>query len=190
MRSLCFKSILLTTTLVAVKAANQTTDKMTALPEAGPLPTEWYSGFLEVTPTKALHYVFIKSLDKPDTDPVLIWFNGGPGCSSLLGLMQEHGPFVFDDGQTVLKPNPWPWNYRSNMLYIESPAAVGFSYAGTPEDAIHTDVSQSEDAFAALQQWYLAFPEFRNNSLYITGESYAGVYAPYLAWQIHEWNLV
>jgi carboxypeptidase C (cathepsin A) len=87
-----------------------------------------------------LHYVFIESLDKPTTDPVLIWFNGGPGCSSLHGLFQEHGPFIIDDGETIIKPNPFPWNQRANLLYIESPAGVGFSTANST-DSLHNDMS-------------------------------------------------
>jgi carboxypeptidase C (cathepsin A) len=88
-----------------------------------------------------LHYVFIESLDKPTTDPVLIWFNGGPGCSSLLGLFQENGPFIIDDGETIIKPNPFPWNQRANLLYIESPAGVGFSIANSSDDLLHSDMS-------------------------------------------------
>ena len=75
--------------------------------------------------------MYIESLDKPSTDPVLIWFNGGPGCSSLLGLFQENGPYIFDDGEELIKPNPFPWNQKANLLYIESPAGVGFSFAET-----------------------------------------------------------
>jgi serine carboxypeptidase-like clade 2 len=48
---------------------------------------------------------------------------------------------VIDDGQTVIKPNPEPWNKRANMLYIESPAGVGFSIANTTDDMNHTDMS-------------------------------------------------
>ena len=169
--------------VTAVLAANNVTDRVTSLPGCAPLPSAWYSGYLDVNQTtKSLHYVFIESLRNPATDPILIWFNGGPGCSSLLGLFAEHGPFVFDDGETIIKPNPYPWNINASLLYLESPAGVGFSWAGSPDEYLHSDMSQSEDAFAALRNFYLAFPERRNNSLFITGESYAGVYAPYLAW--------
>jgi carboxypeptidase C (cathepsin A) len=178
------KNMLLPTLLFVgvALAANNVTDKMTALPDCAPLPSAWYSGFLDVSPSKSLHYVFIESLSKPSTDPILIWFNGGPGCSSMLGLLSEHGPFVFDDGETIIKPNPYPWNTRANLLYLESPAGVGFSVANTTDDLLHSDMSQSEDAFTGLRSFYQAFPAYRSNPLYVTGESYAGVYAPYLAW--------
>lgn len=167
---------------LVAQAANNVTDKVTWLPSCAPLPSNWWSGFLDITPTKSLHYIFIESLDKPATDPILIWFNGGPGCSSLLGLFQENGPFVIDDGETLIKPNPFPWNMRANLLYIESPAGVGFSVANTTDDLLHSDMSQSEDAFAGLKDFYRAFPAYRSNELYITGESYGGIYVPYLSW--------
>jgi carboxypeptidase C (cathepsin A) len=49
-------------------------------------------------------------------------------------------------------------------------------------------MTQSKDAFAALMDWYAGFPEFLTNDLYISGESYGGIYTPYLAWQIHQHN--
>jgi len=71
-----------------------------------------YSGYLNVTgadgvnKTKHLHYVFIESLNSPADDPVVVWFNGGPGCSSMLGFFSENGPFKIDDNSTVgLEPN-------------------------------------------------------------------------------------
>jgi carboxypeptidase C (cathepsin A) len=127
-------------------------DEVLGLPECGnSLPTPWYSGYLTASPTKKLHHVFVTSLSDPDNDPVVVWFNGGPGCSSLLALFQEHGPFVIDDGEYYIKPNPEPWNKRANILYIESPAGVGFSLANGTGDTLHSDLSQSEDAFAGLQ---------------------------------------
>jgi carboxypeptidase C (cathepsin A) len=173
-----------------VFAANNVTDKVISLPSCAPLPSNWWSGFLNISPTKSLHYIFIESLNNATTDPILIWLNGGPGCSSMLGLFQENGPFIFDDGESIIKPNPYPWNMKANLLYIESPAGVGFSVANTTNDLLHSDMSQSEDAFAGLKDFYNAFPKYRNNELYLTGESYGGIYVPYLAWQIHQWNLV
>jgi carboxypeptidase C (cathepsin A) len=70
----------------------------------------------------------------------------------------------------------------ANVLYIESPAGVGYSLAGNVQDTIHNDMSTSVDAVAALYQWYLKFPEFVDNELYISGESYGGIYVPYLGW--------
>lgn len=74
------------------------------------------------------------------------------------------------------------------MLYLESPAGVGFSTADTDRDIYHNDMSQSQDALAALKEWYAIFPEYKKNDLYISGESYGGIYVPYLAWQIHQNN--
>jgi carboxypeptidase C (cathepsin A) len=105
------------------------------------------------------------------------------------GLFAENGPYVFDDGENVIKPNPYPWNQRAHLLYIESPAGVGFSINMTVDDGRHNDLSQAEDAFAAIQDFYVGFPELLKNDLYISGESYAGIYVPYLAWQLHQHNL-
>jgi carboxypeptidase C (cathepsin A) len=118
-------------------------DKMSNLPDAPAFTTETYSGFLNVSDTKSLHYVFAESESDPANDPVVIWFNGGPGCSSMLAFMQENGPLAIDDGEDFIKTNPYPWNTRMNMLWIESPAGVGFSYAGTEKDLQTNDMVQS-----------------------------------------------
>jgi carboxypeptidase C (cathepsin A) len=68
----------------------------------------------------------------------------------MLGLFSENGPFVFDDGESQIKPNQYPWNSRSNLLYIESPARVGFSKGTGDNDGNHNDLSQSIDLFAAV----------------------------------------
>lgn len=60
--------------------------------------------------------------------PVVFWTNGGPGCSSLLGLLAEHGPFRVDQEGKTLVGNPMSWNTAVNIFYVEQPAGVGFSY--------------------------------------------------------------
>mmetsp|Transcript_27834 Transcript_27834/g.20225 ORF Transcript_27834/g.20225 Transcript_27834/m.20225 type:complete len:99 (+) Transcript_27834:190-486(+) len=98
--------------------------------------------------------MFVESQSNPSEDPVLIWFNGGPGCSSMLGFINEHGPRVIDDGESYVKNNPYPWNNKQSVLYLESPAGVGFSIAGTEADWSSDDMQQSEDALVALHSWY------------------------------------
>ena len=169
--------------LVGSTLAAHPQDIVVGLPDCNRLNSDWYSGHLAASlPTKKLHYVFVSSMSDPSKDPVVVWFNGGPGCSSLLALFQEHGPYVIDDGEFYIKTNPEPWNKSANVLYLVSPAGVGFSTAETDQDRIHNDVSQSEDALAAVKDWYNKFPEFLTNDLYISGESYGGIYAPYLAY--------
>ncbi|CAB4286259.1 unnamed protein product [Prunus armeniaca] len=73
-----------------------------------------------------------KNTSLPQTDPaskpLVLWFNGGPGCSSVgIGAFGEHGPFK-PSGDILLK-NDFSWNREANMLYLESPAGVGFSYS-------------------------------------------------------------
>jgi carboxypeptidase C (cathepsin A) len=95
-----------------------------------------YSGYLNITnTTKQLHYVGALSKNDPKTDPVMIWFNGGPGCSSLLGYALEHGPYIIDELGDPSKanefvPNKYSWNNNATVIYLESPAGVGFSYCG------------------------------------------------------------
>lgn len=122
------------------------------------MPTESFSGYLNVTDTKSLHYVFLASENDMHKDPLVIWFNGGPGCSSLLAFMSEHGPWVINDGEDEIVRNPYSWIAQANMLYIESPAGVGFSWGGTENDLKHFDYSQSKDALAALKSFYVKFP--------------------------------
>lgn len=109
---------------------------MLRLPDADPFETNTYSGYLNVSDTKQLHYVFSESFDNPLTDPVVIWFNGGPGCSSMFGFMQENGPMMINDDSVWIQKNPFTWNQRANVLWIESPAGVGYSWAATEADYV------------------------------------------------------
>lgn len=85
-----------------------------------------YGGYLNLTNTKAFHYLFLESQKNPTTDPLIVWLNGGPGCSSLLGAFYENGPFLFktdaDGFQDAI--NKHAWNNYANVLYLESPGGV------------------------------------------------------------------
>jgi len=142
-----------------------------------------YSGYLDLDEsTKQIHYAFVDSQNNNATDPLLIWLNGGPGCSSMLGFLQENGPFVMEDGGTTFNENKWSWNTFANVLFIEQPAGVGYSYCNSTEDCYSDDLVSSEDNLEALLKWFEKFPEYKEHELYISGESYAGIYVPYFMW--------
>jgi len=126
--------------------------------------------------------------DETDDSPLLIWLNGGPGCSSLLGMFMENGPWVVDDGETDFKLNPHAWNKRVNVLYLEGPVGVGYSWAFDWKAKKFNDVIVAGDFFSSLQSFYKKFPYLADNPLWISGESYGGIYVPYFAWKIHEFN--
>ena len=145
-----------------------------------------WSGFINVPDSsKRIHYLLVESQRDPATDPLVLWYNGGPGCSSMLGFMQEHGPFSWPDGAaTWAGPNPDSWNKEANVLYIEQPAGVGYSYFANPDDIgfNFTDHNAAKDNLHAVLGWYEKFPEFKTNDLYVSGESYGGIYVPYLVY--------
>ena len=145
-----------------------------------------YSGYLSVGNDRYLHYWLVESQSNPKTDPLILWLNGGPGCSSLIGFLSENGPFrVESDGQTVVE-HTYSWNSLANVLYLESPVGVGYSYATNMSEI--SDDTTAEDNYSALQAFFEKFPQFTNNSFYITGESYAGIYIPMLAHKIFKDN--
>lgn len=156
-------------------------DEVTNLPGMTFIPNyrQW-SGYLQARPGKFLHYWFVTSQGEPHTDPLVLWLNGGPGCSSLDGFLSENGPFhVRDDGATLYE-NPFSWNKIANVLYIESPAGVGYSYSDDKKYA--TDDNQvAEDNYRALQSFFAKFPAFSQNDFFIFGESYGGIYVPTLS---------
>lgn len=155
-------------------------DRITDLPGlAEPLPFDMYSGYITVNKShgRALFYWYNEAAENPDTAPVLVWLQGGPGCSSLLGLMMENGPIVpLADGG--VKPNPTSWNRFANTLYIESPAGVGFSYSNTSSDYNTDNNKTSEDTYLFLQGFLERFPHTANLDWWFAGESYGGDYVP------------
>ena len=71
------------------------------------------------------------------------------------------------------------------MLYIESPGGVGYSYCESSRMCASSDATSSLDNLEALLSFFEKFPGFLGNDLYLSGESYAGVYVPYLAYRIN-----
>ncbi|VDO71097.1 unnamed protein product [Heligmosomoides polygyrus] len=142
-----------------------------------------YSGFFQVSDTHLLHYWFVESQSNPSKDPLIFWFNGGPGCSSLDGLLNEMGPYVANLDGKSLRENPYSWNKLASVVYIESPAGVGYSYATDGNITTNDDLTSLEN-YEAVKQFFKTFPQFRHHATYIMGESYGGVYVPTLTARI------
>jgi carboxypeptidase C (cathepsin A) len=100
-----------------------------------------------------------------------MWSNGGPGCSGLIGFLTEQGPFRPNKDMSI-KLNEFAWNKVSNMIFVESPAGVGFSYADDKADLKTGDNQTAIDNYNLLQAFFTRFPEYRNNELFISSESY------------------
>ncbi|XP_076957123.1 serine carboxypeptidase 1-like [Bidens hawaiensis] len=163
-------------------------DKIVALPgQPAGVNFNQYSGYVTVNPTagRALFYYFVESPTDSSTKPLVLWLNGGPGCSSMIGAMSELGPFrINSDGKTLFL-NDYAWSNVANMLFLESPAGVGFSYSNTTSDYDHSgDKNTADDAYVFLVNWLERFPQYKTRDFYITGESYAGHYVPQLAYTI------
>ncbi|KAJ3695432.1 hypothetical protein LUZ60_000809 [Juncus effusus] len=144
-----------------------------------------YSGYITVNETngRALFFWFFEAAEDPDSKPLVLWLNGGPGCSSVAyGLAEEVGPFhINPDGKSVYL-NPYSWNKVANILFLDSPAGVGYSYSNISDDILtNGDNRTAEDSLIFLEKWFKRYPQFKGREFYLTGESYAGHYVPQLA---------
>ncbi|KAG9510471.1 Lysosomal protective protein [Fragariocoptes setiger] len=140
-----------------------------------------YSGYLKADESgdKYFHYWFVESESNPTEDPVVLWLNGGPGCSSMLGLFTELGPFRLSSSGKEVTNNTFSWNKLANVLFLESPAGVGYSYSVSDQNQSNDDTTAKSNHLA-LKDFFAKFPQFANNSLYLSGESYGGIYLPTL----------
>jgi carboxypeptidase C (cathepsin A) len=97
------------------------------------------AGYLNTSSdSRKLHYILLGSDKGSDNnDPLTLWLNGGPGCTSKLGFLQEIGPFYLEqninyNNGDLLTPNPYSWTKYSNLLFLDSPAGVGYSINTDP----------------------------------------------------------
>lgn len=146
--------------------------------------TNQYSGYLDYGENfnDHLFFWFFESRNKPSEDPVVLWLNGGPGCSSLTGLFFELGPSSID---ADLKPkfNEYSWNNNASIIFVDQPLNVGLSYSDDGTEPVNSVVAE-RDVYALLETFFQKFPKYAKNDFHIAGESYAGHYIPALASEI------
>lgn len=123
--------------------------------------------------------------DEAKDAPLIVWTNGGPGCSAMEGATTENGPLVlykikesYNLATAQLSRNPYAWNKLGHVLYVDQPRYVGNSFGYGPK--VLSSVAAGEDIVTFLQGWYKLFPDHADRRVVISGESYGGHYIP--AW--------
>ncbi|KAL8283118.1 hypothetical protein RQP46_005896 [Phenoliferia psychrophenolica] len=144
-----------------------------------------YAGNIPVTEPTSLsdaHLYFLLTMNRhiPNRQRLLIWLNGGPGCSSFDGAMMEIGPFRVQTDGSLREVENTAWNEYANVLFLDQPAGTGYSYV-TKHDDVRELAEAANHVVKFLENLYQIFPEFVNMDTYIAGESYAGQYIPYIA---------
>ncbi|KAI9755376.1 MAG: hypothetical protein M4579_004305 [Chaenotheca gracillima] len=137
-----------------------------------------YSGYISVGTNMNMWFWFFEARKNPTTAPLATWFNGGPGCSSMIGLFQENGPCRFVNGASTPSLNPYSFNSYANMLYIDQPIGTGFSY-GT--DTVTSTVTAAPQVWTLIQAFFAQFPQYESRDFGIFTESYGGHYGPEFA---------
>ncbi|KAI9221736.1 peptidase S10, serine carboxypeptidase [Blastocladiella britannica] len=113
------------------------------------------------------------------TEKLVIWLNGGPGCSSLEGMVLENGPLLVSENGK-LHANEHSWHKRANVLYIDQPIGTGYSFSKLRQKTT-TQVQMAEQFTNFLVKFFAVFPNLQESDIYLAGESFAGTYIPYIA---------
>ncbi|KAJ2082094.1 hypothetical protein H4R24_001835 [Coemansia sp. RSA 988] len=142
-----------------------------------------YSGYIDVAPDKHLFYWFFEARNPRHPKwqtPLVMWLNGGPGCSSLSGLFNGVGPCYVDSSRNATIINNNSWNKNANILFLDQPTNTGYSYGAN----VTNTAEAARDTTIFLHKFYSRFPQYSFGGLHIMGESYAAHYVPSIAAQI------
>ncbi|KAJ1035316.1 hypothetical protein NDA13_000736 [Ustilago tritici] len=160
---------------------------------AGYLPARLAAANNEPKDNAHLFFLLLRARHVPAKRKLIIWFNGGPGCSSFDGAMMEVGAWRMDGkGGLVWVKDGASWNEYADILFLDQPVGTGFSYVNT--NAYTTSLPQAADEVVTfLQSFIQVFPEYSRDvelkfgnqgsgvDVYLAGESFAGQYIPYTA---------
>ncbi|KAJ3494290.1 hypothetical protein NLG97_g4177 [Lecanicillium saksenae] len=140
--------------------------------------SQW-TGTIDVSDSRRLFFWAFNSRNDPANDPVIIWLNGGPAGSSMLGLFAEMGPCSLNTDSNATIPNPWAWNNNATLVFIDQPAGVGFSSVADNSPLPKTNLDGAEDFQTFLNIFFRdVFPDKAHLPIHIATESYGGRYGP------------
>ncbi|KAI9302187.1 peptidase S10, serine carboxypeptidase, partial [Cunninghamella echinulata] len=129
-----------------------------------------YSGYIDnLEHDDHFFFWFFESRSSPKDDPLVLWLNGGPGCSSLMGELMELGPCRVNEHGNDTVSNPYSWNAAANVIFLEQPVNVGYSYGKTK---VKSSTESARDVYAFLQIFLSEFKEYAKSPFHISGESY------------------
>lgn len=144
------------------------------------------SGFLTVNDTfnvNLFFWFFRKTSEDWEKAPLLLWLQGGPGCSSMRGVFEENGPYIYT--KKGVKQRKFSWTNDYNVLYIDQPVGSGFSFTNSTDGLVRNPQQAAEHLYEAVIQFLQLYPELKGNEFYATGESYAARFLAVLAHKIH-----
>ena len=122
-----------------------------------------------------MFFTFFESQSKSAaTDPLILWLTGGPGCASSLAALFENGPFKVNEDGESLDVNPFGWNKNANVVYVDQPIGVGFSYGVKETSSNEEEVSDQLDTFVQLLLGHPTFAKYQKNDFFVFAESYGG----------------
>ncbi|KAI0833548.1 serine carboxypeptidase [Trametes gibbosa] len=135
------------------------------------------SGYADIDEENSLWFWFFEARENPETAPLTLWLQGGPGGSGLVGLFDEHGPCLLNNETTSVSYNPFSWNNVSNMIYIDQPIPTGFSHGNRN---FNNSVDAAKDVWSFLQILFEddRFSKFKDNDFGMWTESYGGHFGP------------
>ena len=114
-----------------------------------PMLSQLSAGYLDVAVGVKYFFWMFESRSKPSTDPLVLWLTGGPGCSSQLALLAENGPCNMAKNGTGTEKNPYSWTSNANVIWVDQPAAAGFS-TGLP--LVHDEDGVASNMYNFMQE--------------------------------------
>ncbi|KAK0102566.1 hypothetical protein ONS95_006177 [Cadophora gregata] len=156
--------------------------KGNGLPEVDFDIGESYAGSLPIGPPTAANPDTLWFWFSPSTNPaakkeIVIWLSGGPGCSSLSGVFQESGPFIWQPGTYKPIPNSYSWNKLTNVIYVDQPVGTGFSRGNITV----RDEKDVANHFMGFWKNFVDTFSIQGYKIFFGGESYAGQYVPWIS---------